>query len=112
VANTWLQVPASDTSDYSHLVEFLNVKRFILGMTSTGPVGKVTGAARTTLGGKPVYEIRGNFFGAKAMVDVAAQGTPYMIRLVQPTGSDRGTFYFSNYGQPVNVQAPANAIPE
>jgi hypothetical protein len=35
-----------------------------------------------------------------------------VVRIVQPTGSDHGTIYFSNYGQPVNVQTPPNAIPQ
>jgi hypothetical protein len=112
VANKWLSVPASDKSDYAALEEFLYVKKFISGLTPTRSVGKVTGATRTSLGGKPVYEIHGTFRGAKATVYVAAQGTPYVIRLVQPSGSDQGTIYFSNYGQPVNVQIPPNAIPQ
>ena len=112
MANKWIEVPTSDKSNYASLGEFLNQKQFISALAPTGSVGKVTGATRTTLGGKPVYEIHGTFSGAKATVYVAAQGPPYLVRIGQPTGSDQGTIDFSNYGQPVNVQIPANAVPE
>jgi hypothetical protein len=112
VANKWLSVPASEKSEYASLGGFLNAKQFIAGLTPKGYIGKVTGASRTTLAGKPVYKVQGTFSGTKATVYVAAQATPYVVRIVQPTGSDHGTIYFSNYGQPVNVQTPPNAIPQ
>jgi hypothetical protein len=112
VANKWLEIPSTDKANYSSLGEFLNEKQFISGLTPTGSVGKVTGATRTTLGGKSVYEIHGTFSGTKATVYVAAQGPRYVVRIVQPTGSDHGTIDFSNYGQPVTVPVPANPIVE
>jgi hypothetical protein len=112
LANQWLSVPASDKSDYASLKSLLNEKQFMASLTPAGFIGKVTGATRTTLAGKPVYKVQGTFSGTKATVYVAAQGTPYVVRIVQPTGSDIGTISFSGYGQPVNVQTPANAIPE
>jgi len=111
LANRWLEVPASDKSNYSSLNSILNLKEFMKQLTPAVGSGAVATSNRSTLHGLPVYVISGTFSGQKGIFYIAAKGTPYIIRVVQPNGSNRGTLDFSNYGMPVNVQVPQNAIP-
>jgi hypothetical protein len=110
LANRWLEVPASDKSNYSSLNSILNLKELMKQLPPPVSSGSITNSTRSTLRGLPVYAISGTFSGEKGIFYIAAKGTPYLIRVVQPNGSNRGTLDFSNYGTPVNVQAPQNAI--
>ncbi len=107
VADRWVQVPASDKADISSLMEFLSVSDFIKQIV---PAGSVSDARRSTLAGQPVYVIDGTFQGQKAVIYVSAKGPSRLVRIDQPSGSDRGKITISNYGQPVNVPVPTNVI--
>ncbi|MFC8129581.1 hypothetical protein [Streptomyces sp. NPDC057302] len=45
--------------------------------------------------------------GKKTTFYVAAEGKPYFLKVVTDTKEDPGTMYFSDYGKPVAVKAPA-----
>jgi hypothetical protein len=101
VAGKWVQDKASDTSGLGSIVQFCSVSDILKQSIPAGD-SLVKGSA-TTLNGQPVWSIKDVTQPATMYVtDIAA---PVFVRAMS-TGSNAGTFTFSNYGAAVTLTPP------
>jgi hypothetical protein len=110
LSNHWFEIPSSDARDYNGLAIFLSPKSLAQGLLPPVAPGDVTSSRRSSLNGQPVYVIGGTFAHLKATMYVAAQGRPYVLRIVEPSRTDGGTINFTDYGKPVKLGVPKNVI--
>jgi hypothetical protein len=107
-ANKWITIPSSDTTDFSNIDKFLTTSGVLSGLLPAKSTGQVTSATRSSLHGQAVEVIVGTFDNHKATIYVATHGRPYILRVVQPSGSaGGGTVNLSTFNQAVHVTAPS-----
>jgi hypothetical protein len=107
-ANQWFKIPSSDASDFKSIDHFLTVSGVLSGLLPTKGTDLVTSAKRSTLQGQAVEILVGTFDGQKGTFYVASHGTPYILRIVQPSSdAGGGTVDITNFDKPVHVKAPS-----
>lgn len=98
----WLTGVTSD-SDLKDMADFCDLTQLTSEMTTGN--SSVTKGSSDTLNGQPtlVLHVTDSSDGSKTDVWVAAQGQPYPLQAISDSGDH---MVFSNFGVPVNVQAP------
>ncbi len=114
LAGEWVSAPTSN-SQFSQFDQFLLVKSLFIqaAQGSTGKGIQYTKLGNATINGTPTIKIAIRD-PKKASNDgiayVSTTGTPYLIRVAQ-SGSQGDTLTFSDFNEPINVEAPQGAIP-
>ncbi|MEV5571573.1 hypothetical protein AB0L06_16100 [Spirillospora sp. NPDC052269] len=113
LGSKWVLFPSSQSKEFK---SFLSIKQFDkevfapLRKAFPGASGGLK-TSRADVGGTPAIGITGP--DGKATVFVAANGTPHLLRMTSAKAvgeMPEGTFEFSEYDAPLQVEAPADAI--
>ncbi|WP_033208924.1 hypothetical protein [Streptomyces bikiniensis] len=100
----WVELPASDP-DAKDLLALCDAKELLDG-SGQGASGIERGG-ETTVGGRKALALTEPDGDVTRTVHVAAEGTPYVLRIVTKGGDEPGTITFSHHGKPVTAKAPA-----
>ncbi len=107
LANRWISVLSSDQgySDVSAAVTVASV------LQQVEPTGSLTMSTPLRRAGRRVVRISGAVSGGTSTLFVSATGAPLIMSSVTHERSGTVTATFSHWGEPVNLRAPADAIP-
>jgi hypothetical protein len=76
------------------------------------PKGALSKAGSAMISGHPTVGVWGGYLGSRGCLSVSTTGKPLPVRLTVTTvDGSNVTVSFSHWGEPVNITAPANAIP-
>ncbi|MBD0709966.1 MULTISPECIES: hypothetical protein [unclassified Streptomyces] len=100
----WTKSPMSDP-ETKDMTEFCDLKG-LLAEFEKGATGIEKGE-ETTVDGKMAIKLTEKSDDETNTVYVAAEGTPYLLKVVTTGGDEPGTIAFSRYGEPVTAKAPA-----
>jgi hypothetical protein len=107
-ANKWLSFPSGDAA-YKSISQTLNLSSLLQEVTPTGTISKLS---PSVVDGRSVIGLRGELPGELGgTLYVSTTGPPLPVEEVSPGSGGTTTAVFSNWGEPVNVTAPAGAIP-
>jgi hypothetical protein len=107
-ANKWLSFPSGDPA-YKSISQTLDLASLLQEVTPTGTLSKLS---PSVVDGHSVIGLRGELPGELGgTLYVSTTGPPLPVEEVSPGSGGTTTAVFSNWGEPVNVTAPAGAIP-
>lgn len=114
-AGKWAKTTASSGGgqDFAESLEAKTLVSQILGVTNRS---QFADAGTSVVDGKTVKVLRvtpRHGRGSRGSLDIASTGPPYVLRVALRTsgsGSRTYSLSLSDYGQPVNVAAPPNAV--
>ncbi|MEU3829382.1 hypothetical protein AB0F36_29295 [Streptomyces sp. NPDC029080] len=109
LAGRWVKVPVGDASTTG----LCDKQGFLADMDSdkSERKGMTKGDATTVDGKKAIPLTKKKAGGETVTMFVAAEGKPYILKLVQSGGKNAGTVVFSDYGKPVHATPPpANQV--
>ena len=102
--DNWLKFP-TDNPQFGAIAAIADAKALFDEIGSKS--GTPTNNGATLYKGEKVVAIAGG--QSKGTFYVASTGTPYPVALVR-TGASSGAVVFTNWGEPVTIEAPANSI--
>ncbi|MFE0626884.1 hypothetical protein ACFW3D_07940 [Streptomyces sp. NPDC058864] len=107
LGDRWMKTKA-DTPDNKDLVEACDLDSFLaeLEKDSDGDLGGKKGEP-ATLAGTPALPIVSKDGAETTTAYVATEGKPYVLKVVVKGGKEPGTMLFSDFGEQVQVAAPA-----
>jgi hypothetical protein len=107
-AGVWLKGPAAGVLSNVGTATDIHVEVLLL-LSGNGPVTKGTA---TTIAGQPAITVKRTQQPQKlyeGTLYIATTGQPYPLKLTK-TGKETGQTTFSNWNDPIDVSAPANAV--
>ncbi|HUB35680.1 MAG TPA: hypothetical protein VL972_02555 [Solirubrobacteraceae bacterium] len=100
----WLKAPA-DKGELASLASLANLGKIL--DQSLASTGSLTKGSTSTVNGQPVIELTDSTKSGSLFV--ATTGDPYPVQ-IRKHGAETGQVSFSDWNQPVDLTAPANAI--
>ncbi|MEV4916014.1 hypothetical protein AB0K47_04285 [Streptomyces tirandamycinicus] len=100
----WVREKA-DAADAKDFAEFCDLDSYLEGFQANDTVAKRAG--ESTVGGTPTVVLTESHQGEKATAQVAAKGTPHLLRLQVTGGAEPIDMTFSEFDEPVPVKKPA-----
>ncbi|MFF4170927.1 hypothetical protein [Streptomyces sp. NPDC001744] len=101
----WVRTPVTDP-DTKDVLELCDLASLLDGFEQ-GASGIVKGGEATVDGRKALTVTEPDDGGVTRTVYVAAEGTPYVLKIVTKGGDEPGTIAFPQYGKPVVAKVPA-----
>ncbi|MGW2561366.1 hypothetical protein ACWCXB_19350 [Streptomyces sp. NPDC001514] len=100
----WVKEDAG-SADAKDLVQFCDLDTYLEGFEANDTIAKKTGTS--TVNGTPTLMLTESDRDEKYIAHVAAEGTPYLLKLQVVGGKEPGSMTFSEFNKPVAAKKPA-----
>ena len=105
LAGKWVKLPPKLYAQ-SGFDTLCTIKGMIGTMSSDDNEGTLVKGHPTVLDGRPVLPLIHHKSGDVTTVYVTTTGNPYVVKVVTPSGPDRGSGTFGGFGKPAHIAAP------
>lgn len=105
LAGKWVKLPPKLYAQ-SGFNMLCTIKGLITTMSSDDNEGTLVKGHPTVLDGRPVLPLIHHNSDEVTTIYVTTTGNPYVVKVVTPTGADKGSGTFSDFGKPAHISAP------